>query len=233
MVFTAPSATVNGKAKAGYVAVVYGSANGLKTASKQVFDQDSPGIPGAAEASDAFGTSVSVADVNGGGHGDISADVSGDVSGESPGTISRTRSAVVMRGSVTGPIGTGSQVFHQGTPGVGGAAETGDRFGLATRLVDTDRDGRAELIAGAPGENAGAGSVRVLPGTTAGIAATGSRTFGAGTLGTVATGAALGSSFHRRPPTGENGAPPQGMRDGAPLLKNYFPRNPFAARMEG
>ncbi|GAA2956900.1 hypothetical protein [Streptomyces enissocaesilis] len=63
--------------------------------------------------------------------------------------------------------------------------------------MDTNRDGRAELVAGATGENADAGSVRALPGTTAGLTATASFTFGAGALGTVATGAALGSSSNR------------------------------------
>ncbi|WP_349362082.1 FG-GAP repeat protein [Streptomyces sp. H27-C3] len=63
--------------------------------------------------------------------------------------------------------------------------------------MDTNADGRSELVVGAPGENAGAGSVWVLPGTTAGITATGSFTFGAGTLGAVAPGAASGTSFNR------------------------------------
>jgi hypothetical protein len=40
-----PSATVGGKAKAGYVAVMYGSSTGLKASTKQVFHQDSAGIP--------------------------------------------------------------------------------------------------------------------------------------------------------------------------------------------
>ncbi len=104
-----------------------------------------------------------------------------------------------MRGSATGPAGTGAPGLHQDTQGVGGAAEAGDSFsfGLATKLVDTNRDGRVELFVGAPGENAGAGSVRGLPGTTASITVTGSFTFGAGTPDTVATGAALGSSFNR------------------------------------
>ncbi|MET8947744.1 hypothetical protein ABZX30_30445 [Streptomyces sp. NPDC004542] len=48
---------------------------------------------------------------------------------------------------------------------------------------------------GAPGENSGAGSVRVLKATAAGITPAGSRTFGGGPLGTVASGARLGSGF--------------------------------------
>ncbi|MEU6542039.1 hypothetical protein [Streptomyces sp. NPDC046859] len=51
------------------------------------------------------------------------------------------------------------------------------RAGLATA---------AELVAGAPGGNENAGSVGVIPSPASGIAPTGSSTFGAATLGTVA-----------------------------------------------
>ncbi|MBT2510624.1 FG-GAP repeat protein [Streptomyces sp. ISL-98] len=180
-------------AKGGMITYVPGSATGPQGTKAKVFNQDSPGIPGAAENDDAFGSSVSVDDVNGDGYGDIAI----GVFGEALGTLKRAGSVIVMRGSATGPTGTGAQGFNQDTPGVGGAAETDDFFGLAVKLVDTNRDSRAELVVGAPRENAGEGSVWVLPGTTAGITATGSFTFGAPTLGTVAAGAALGSQFNR------------------------------------
>ncbi|MEV6664174.1 integrin alpha [Streptomyces nigra] len=45
----APDATVDGKTGAGYVAVVYGSATGLKPASKQVISQNTPGVTDSAE----------------------------------------------------------------------------------------------------------------------------------------------------------------------------------------
>ncbi|MDG9687063.1 FG-GAP and VCBS repeat-containing protein [Streptomyces sp. DH18] len=70
----------------------------------------------------------------------------------------------------------------------------GDPFGGAAAFVDGDKDGRAELAVGAPGENAGEGSLWVVPSMKTG---TGSFTFGHGTLGTVAVKAALGSSFSR------------------------------------
>ncbi|MBT2401541.1 FG-GAP-like repeat-containing protein [Streptomyces sp. ISL-100] len=180
-------------AKGGMVTYVPGSANGPQGTKAQVFNQDSPGIPGAAENDDAFGSSVSINDVNGDGYGDIAI----GAFGEAIGTLTRAGSVIVMRGSATGLTGTGAQGFNQDTPGVTGAAETDDFFGLAVKLVDTNRDARAELLVGAPRENAGEGSVWVLPGTTAGITATGSFNFGAGTLGTVAPGAALGSAFNR------------------------------------
>ncbi|MCX4537132.1 FG-GAP repeat protein [Streptomyces sp. NBC_00841] len=79
---------------------------------------------------------------------------------------------------------------------VPGVAENNDRFGAAAKLVDTNADGRAEVIVGAPGENADAGSVWVFKSTSSGVTPTGSFTFGAGTLGMVSTRAQLGSTFN-------------------------------------
>ncbi|MFJ7492054.1 FG-GAP repeat protein [Streptomyces sp. NPDC097727] len=82
-------------------------------------------------------------------------------------------------------------------------AETNDGFGGAAELVDANRDGRTELVVGAPGENTHAGSLWVFPATASGVTAVtavtakGAFTFGHGTLGTVATAAELGSSFNR------------------------------------
>ncbi|WP_347568151.1 FG-GAP repeat protein [Streptomyces sp. TRM75563] len=64
-------------------------------------------------------------------------------------------------------------------------------------LRDLNGDGRTELAVGAPGENAGEGSLWVFPATASGLVAEGSFSFGHGTLGTVATTAHLGSGFNR------------------------------------
>ncbi|WP_434589633.1 FG-GAP-like repeat-containing protein [Streptomyces sp. A5-4] len=180
-------------AKGGMVTYVPGGATGPRGAKAKAFNQDTAGVPGAAESSDGFGSSVSVSDTNGDGYGDIAV----GVPGEALGTLKAAGTVTILRGAAGGPTGTKAQGFNQDTPLIGGAAEAGDRFGGAVKLVDTNADGRSELVVGAPGENAGAGSVWVLPGTAAGITATGSFTFGAGTLGTVAPGAALGASFNR------------------------------------
>jgi hypothetical protein len=178
--------------KGGRVGVVPGSANGPVVAKAKYINQDSSGVPGAAERYDGFGTDVSVADVNGDGY----ADVSTGVPGEDFDGITDTGGVIVLRGSANGLTGTGAQGFNQNTTGVPGTAENKDAFGRATHLVDANHDGRAELVVGAPGENTNAGSVWVFRSTSSGITATGSITFGAGTLGTVATNAKLGSGFN-------------------------------------
>ncbi|MFD0412306.1 FG-GAP repeat protein [Streptomyces sp. NPDC127108] len=58
----------------------------------------------------------------------------------------------------SGSFGTRAQTLNQDTPGVPGVAEDGDRFGAALAVADVNRDGRDDLIAGAPGEAIGSGS---------------------------------------------------------------------------
>ncbi|KOG40749.1 FG-GAP and VCBS repeat-containing protein [Streptomyces resistomycificus] len=67
----APSATVGGKKGAGYVAVLYGSASGLRTATKQVFSQNTAGVPGSAETDDEFGSALNTADLDRDGYADL------------------------------------------------------------------------------------------------------------------------------------------------------------------
>ncbi|WP_406492904.1 VCBS repeat-containing protein [Streptomyces sp. NBC_01604] len=178
-------------AKGGRVAVVPGAASGPDGTRPTYLNQDSASVPGAAELGDGFGSDVSIADVDGDGYDDVAAGVPGeDFSG-----LTGAGSVVVLRGGAKGLTGTGAQVFSQNTAGVPGAAENSDAFGRTTRLVDANHDGRAELAVGAPGENANAGSVWVFRSTSSGITPTGSFTFGAGTLGTVAANARLGSGF--------------------------------------
>ncbi|CAM5650797.1 FG-GAP repeat protein OS=Streptomyces griseorubiginosus OX=67304 GN=AQJ54_39980 PE=4 SV=1 [Streptomyces griseorubiginosus] len=63
-------------------------------------------------------------------------------------------SATLLRGSASGLTTAGAKGYTQNTTGVPGAnAESGDRFGAATHLVDVTKDGKAEVMVGAPGEN--------------------------------------------------------------------------------
>jgi hypothetical protein len=85
------------------------------------------------------------------------------------------------------------QHLDQNTAGIPGAAEEGDGWGAQVRLIDIDGDGRAELVAAAPDENAGDGDVWLLPASGAGLLAAGSRSYGAAALGGSGHGAHFGA----------------------------------------
>ncbi|MFI1481933.1 VCBS repeat-containing protein [Streptomyces sp. NPDC020747] len=71
LVVGAPDATVSGRSGAGAVVVLYGSASGPGKGKKQLISQNSSGVEGAAEAYDAFGHSVSSADLDVDGYADL------------------------------------------------------------------------------------------------------------------------------------------------------------------
>ncbi|MFJ7073260.1 FG-GAP-like repeat-containing protein [Streptomyces sp. NPDC098781] len=178
--------------RGGGLAVVYGGPNGVSTTRKPVWiNQDTAGVPGAAELGDGMGSGVSVADTDGDGYLDVATGLPGeDLDG-----ITDAGSVLVLRGSANGLTGTGSKAFSQNTSGVPGTAEKGDRFGAENALVDADGDKRAGLIVGDPAENAGNGSVWVFSATSGGIGAGGSFSFGSATMGLPSTGARFGASL--------------------------------------
>ncbi|MFI6374936.1 FG-GAP-like repeat-containing protein [Streptomyces sp. NPDC050546] len=131
----APTATVGGKKGAGYVAVVYGTANGLNTTKRQVFSQNTAGVPGSAETDDAFGSTLATADVDRDGYADL----------------------VVGAGredTADGGVDSGlAEVLWGGPKGLSGGAvlATGkehDRLGAEGRLAlgDVDGDGAEDLV---------------------------------------------------------------------------------------
>ena len=81
---------------------------------------------------------------------------------------------IVLYGDADGRIGEGSRgVVYQGSPHVGGVAETGDRFGSALAVADLDCDGFTDLVVGTPLEDingqADSGYVQIIWGGVAGL----------------------------------------------------------------
>ncbi|MFK4100111.1 FG-GAP and VCBS repeat-containing protein [Streptomyces sp. NPDC019531] len=126
----APDGTVGGKAKAGFVGVLYGSASGPKTSTKQVFSQNSAGVPGSSEAGDRFGSALTTADLDRDGFTDLIVGVGGEDGG-------------------SGRV----QVLWGGARGLSGGATlasgaAGDRLGAEGHLAagDVDGDGATDLL---------------------------------------------------------------------------------------
>ncbi|MFG2123070.1 FG-GAP repeat protein [Streptomyces sp. NPDC048710] len=190
----ADDATGDADAPGGLVGVYYGGQDGPAGtqgpgSAARWWSQNSPGVPGTAEQGDAWGADLSVADVNGDGY----ADVAVGAPGEDVGSVADAGAVWLLRGSRTGLTGTGAQSFDQNTRGIPGTAETDDAWGAQVRLADTDGDGRAELLAAAPGENAGDGAMWLLPASDHGLLADGSWSYGAGALGGPSHAARFGA----------------------------------------
>ncbi|MGW3462939.1 FG-GAP-like repeat-containing protein [Streptomyces olivaceoviridis] len=175
-----PSADPAG-AKGGKVTVVYGGPGGTDTSrAPLVLGQDTPGVPGAAETGDAFGSSVFLGDVDGDGFEDLAIGAPGEDSGAG--------SVTLLRGTASGLTTRGAVSYTQNTAGVPGAAEKGDRFGARVLLADHSGDRRAELTVAGPGENAGDGAVWSLRGASAGPTTAGALSFGPSATGVSTAG---------------------------------------------
>ncbi|WP_052310443.1 FG-GAP-like repeat-containing protein [Streptomyces viridochromogenes] len=131
----APSATVGGKKGAGYVAVVYGSKNGLDITTRQVLSQSTAGVPGSPETDDAFGSALTTADLDRDGYADLVVGVGREDTADGG---AESGMAEVLWG---GPQGlTGGPVLATG--------KAHDGLGGQGRLTvgDVNGDGAADLV---------------------------------------------------------------------------------------
>ncbi|MEU3742402.1 FG-GAP-like repeat-containing protein [Streptomyces sp. NPDC032198] len=184
----------------GTVKIYYGSASGPSQTRTQTVTQNTAGVPGAHEKGDQFGGRLNAGDANGDGYPDLAV----GVPGEAIGSKVKAGAVVLLKGGKDGLTGKGAQAFHQDTAGVPGAAESGDVFGGSVRLLDATGDGKADLIAGAPGENLGTvvngGAVWLLRGSASGLTASQSVAENPGDIGAPAPKALFGENL-----SGDNG----------------------------
>ncbi|MEU9793945.1 FG-GAP-like repeat-containing protein [Streptomyces sparsogenes] len=138
LVTATPKAPVNGKAGAGSVVVLYGSASGVSPSRSTTLTQASPGVPGTPETGDGFGSDIASGDLDGDGHDDLVVTSSGEKANDgSPGTGSVT----VLWGGPNGLTNGGTAVPHdrEGVP-------VGDPFGIDVAVADIDGDQGQNLI---------------------------------------------------------------------------------------
>lgn len=137
----APAATVGGRTWAGQVAVVNGTAKGLDPARRKLISQNTPGVPGAAEADDEFGSQLAVADLDRDGYSDLVVGTPREKMGSSPdaGTVT------VIWGSKNGLTG-GTEVKNPQTL-------YGSYFGLSIAAADFTGDGKPDLAVSAQSDS--------------------------------------------------------------------------------
>ncbi|GAA1943432.1 FG-GAP repeat protein [Streptomyces durmitorensis] len=184
----------------GTVKIYYGSPSGPSQTRTQTITQSTAGVPGASEKGDQFGGRLSAGDANGDGYPDLAV----GVPGEAIGSKAKAGAVVLLKGAKGGLTGTSAQAFHQDTADVPGVAESGDVFGGSARLLDVTGDGKADLAAGAPGENLDAvvngGAVWLLRGAASGLTASKSVAQNPQDLGAPAAKALFGANL-----SGDNG----------------------------
>jgi hypothetical protein len=162
-----PYVAESGASTGGQVTMLFGTSAGFTTTGMKVIHQNTASVPGSNEAGDAFGGSVSVADQNADGFADALVGLPGeDVSRD--GNRSNAGMSVLLRGSASGLTGVGSVPFSQDTSGVPGVSESGDAAGSSVSLTDVTGYGRADLVVGVEGEDAGNGILMYVPSGSAG-----------------------------------------------------------------
>lgn len=168
-----------------------GDLSGLAPTPAQTWTQDSPGVPGTAEAGDRWGAEMSSGDTNGDGMPDLAI----GAPGEDIGSVSDAGAVWTLRGAPGGLTATGARSFDQNHPDIPGGAEASDRWGGQVRLIDADKDGLFGLLAAAPGENSNDGFVWVVPASSSGLVAKGAWTYDGARLGAPVANAQFGAAI--------------------------------------
>ena len=142
-----PGEGLAGVSQAGSAIVVWGQSDRNLGAALSIH-QDTPGVSGAAEANDRFGSALLIADV----HGDAEKDLVVGVPDEDLGSKGQAGLVHIIPSNGRGfDLAADFSVGQADLP-VPHSNEAGDEFGRWLAGADLDGDGRADLLVGSPGE---------------------------------------------------------------------------------
>ena len=116
---------------AGSVEVFYGASGGLSASNEQLWDEDSDGVKGIAEANDFFGQALRAVDVNGDKKADLIIGVPGENIKVGTNNIINAGRITLLPGSPSGLTDVGDKNIDQNSTDIVGAVEVGDDFGEA------------------------------------------------------------------------------------------------------
>ncbi len=193
-----PRERVGSLARAGAVQVLYGGTR-VGSGGNELWHQDTPGVSGAAEVSDEFGSALAIGDFGTSARSDLA--IGAPLEDLNTTTEADAGSVNVIYGSRNGLVTDGNQLWHQNSPGILGVVEPDDHFGARLTAGNFGRDAEDDLAIGSPDEDAGvvdAGVVQVVYGTTTGLTSAGNQLWyldTGGVPGAAAADDALGSSL--------------------------------------
>ncbi len=150
----------------GAVNVIYGTTDGLSSASTQLWTEESPGILGSAATGNRFGTALAARNLGNSGEADLAIGVPGEDAGAGAvdaGTVN------VIYGTPGGLSDAGNQRFLQGDAGLLDSPEQGDGFGASLTVGNFGNGTESDVAIGVPGEDVSAGAVAVVFGTAGGL----------------------------------------------------------------
>jgi len=175
-----------GAADAGAVVVARGGASGLTGRGGRQLVSGVAGLVGKAKSGELLGAALATGDLDGHGHDDLAIGAPGEDVGRAP----NAGQVIVVGGSASGLDPAGSRQLRAGINGVTGRSERDDIFGTALAIGDVNGDEVADLVVGAPGEDAGAfndGAIAMIPGSPTGPAVEASLQYWSGSRGSAGT----------------------------------------------